>query len=210
MKDAYQLRHRVFAEKLGQSSLAEAEGQERDQFERPDAVHLIATRCGRVAGYACLMPTVGSRFEAREAGRSGALAPRGLDTYTLGHFCAAQPCQTGGCETCQAGSELVAGIVEWGLACKVSKIVAEIDTYWLQRAQEFQFRAQALGPAEADGRIGATLLEFGPQTLETIRSHRKHWEPVLSYRGEHEIKLPPANPGAGKPRDGSSAPRISH
>ena len=187
MEQVYRLRYRAFAEELGWKVLANTEGLERDQLERLDAVHLIAVRCGRVAGYQRMLPTVGPHVPSSVSSKQ---LPRGLDTYELTHYCVAPACREGGCVTCSAGSELVAGFVEWGLACKVNKVIVEFEAVWLLRSLQlgFQVKSPRAQTRTANQQAVATLLEFDTATLQAIRDYRKHWDPVVSFLGEHESK----------------------
>ena len=183
MEQVYRLRHKVFAEELGRLDLAE--GLERDQFEWPDAVHLIWSRGGEVEGYLRMLPTVGLHVRPGSFSRAclGSF-PRGLDTYELTRYCVARECRDEGCGT---SSELIAGLVEWGLACRVNKVVAKLDAAWLLRALVLRFKVKALHAAPSDGKDHvAMLVEFDTSVLEAIRSYRKHWAPVVSFLGEHE------------------------
>ena len=47
---------------------------------------------------------------------------------------------------------------------------------------------RVLKPAPANQQAVATLLEFDTATLRAIRDYRKHWDPVVSFLGEHESK----------------------
>ena len=189
MEQVYKLRYRVSAEELGWGDLASAQGLERDQDERPDAVHHICVRDGIVAGYLCLLPTVGPHVQAGNFPRQGrAQLPRGLDTYELTRYCVAPACREGGCSTCGAASELIAGIVEWGLACRVDKIVIAFKTYWLFHALQLKFQVRSLCAESKSGPLLPALLEFNQVTLQAIRDYRKHLSPVVSFLGEHEGK----------------------
>jgi acyl-homoserine lactone synthase len=189
MDQVYRLRHRVFAEELGRFDLASAEGLERDQFERPDAVHHIWSRAGKVAGYLRLLPTVGPHVPSSiSANTCSGRFPRGLDTYELTRYCVAREWRD---EGCGIGSELIAGLAEWGLACRVNKVIAEMETAWLFRAMQLKFKVSALHAQLAAGKERmAMLIEFDASVLEAIRAYRKHWDRVVSFLGEHEAKRP--------------------
>ncbi len=189
MEQVYRLRHRGFVEELGWKDLVSAQGLERDQFERPDAIHQICVRGGNVAGYQRMLPTVGPYVPSDDYPRlcEGPI-PRGLDIYEMTHYCAAPACRKEACSTCAAGSELIAGFVEWGLACKVGKVIVEFEADWMLRALQLKFQVQPLG-AEAtigDRRLLPAVLGFDRATLQAIRDYRKHWTPVVSFLGEHK------------------------
>ena len=191
MEQVYKLRYRVSAEELGWGDPASVQGLERDQDERPDAVHHICVRDGTVAGYQCLLPTVGPQVQAGDfPGEGQEPLPRGLDTYQLTRYCVAPACSERSCSTCGAASELIAGFVEWGLACRVDKIIVAFKTYWLRRALQLKFKVRPLCAGNKSGNHLPALLEFNPATLQAIRDYRGHANPVVSFLGEHEAKRP--------------------
>ncbi len=186
-EQVHRLRHEVFVEELGWSDLASADGLERDQFDRPDAVHHICVRDGKVAGYLRMLPSVEPHLLSDVfPGLCEGPLPRGLDTYEMSRYCVAPAYREGRRGVSSVGSELMAGGVEWGLACGVSKIVTEVETIWVLRWLQLKFLVRPLGFETQIGkqRIVATLLEFNRSTLQTIREYRKHWTPVVSFLGE--------------------------
>ncbi len=189
MEQVHQLRHQVFVEELGWSDLASADGLERDQFDRPDAVHHICVRDNRVAGYQRMLPTVKPHLLSDVFPKlcEGPL-PRDLDTYELSRYCVAPGFREGRRGVSSVGSELMAGGVEWGLACGVKRVVTEVETIWVLRWLQLKFLVRPLGFETKIGKqqIVATSLEFNRATLQSIRDYRKHWLPVVSFLGEHE------------------------
>lgn len=189
MEQVYRLRYRASAEEFGWGDLTAAQGLERDQEERPDAVHHICMRNGKVVGYQCVLPTVGPHVPAGSLSKQcQSWVPRGLDIFELARYCVAPACREGGCSTCGAASELIAGLVEWGLACRVRKVTLAFEPYWLLRALQLNFRAQPLFAECKNANLVPVLLEFDAATLEAIRDYRKHHAPVVSFLGEHEGK----------------------
>jgi acyl-homoserine lactone synthase len=192
MEQVYRLRYRVSAEEFGWGDLATAQGLERDQEERPDAVHHICVRDGAVTGYQCLLPTVGPHVQGDGPAKRGPRQlPRGLEIYELARYCVAPACCEGGCGSCGAASELIAGLVEWGLACRVGKIVIAFKPYWLIRVSQLKFRVRPLGTECGSGSLGPVLLEFDAATLLALRDYRGHRAPVASFLGEHDGKGAP-------------------
>lgn len=189
MEQVYRLRHQVFVEELGWSDIAKADGLERDQFDRPDAVHQICVRDGKVAGYQRMLPTVGPHLLADVLPHlcEGPL-PRGLDTYEMTRYCVAPGYREGRRGVSSVGSELIAGGVEWALACGVKKVIVETETIWVLRWLQMKFLVRPLGFETQIGkqRIIAALLEFNRSTLQAIREYRKHWTPVVEFLGEHQ------------------------
>ncbi len=189
MEQVYRLRHQVFVEELGWSDLIKSDGIERDQFDRADAVHQICVRDGKVAGYQRMLPTVKPHLLSDVFPElcEGPL-PRGLDTFELTRYCVAPSYREGRRGVSSVGSELMAGFVEWGLACRVNKVIIEFETIWVLRALQLKFLVRPLGFETQIGnqKIVATLLEFNRATLQSIREYRKHWTQVVTFLGEHE------------------------
>lgn len=187
MDQVYRLRHQVFVDELNWSDLWSADGLERDQFDRPDAVHHICVRDGKVAGYQRMLPTVEPHLLSDVFPElCQGPPPRGLDTYELTRYCVVPAHREGRRGVGSVGSELMAGFVEWGLACRVNKVIIEFETIWVLRALQLKFMVRPLGFETQIGKqqIVATLLEFNRATLQSIREYRKHWTPVVSYLGE--------------------------
>jgi acyl-homoserine lactone synthase len=189
MEQVHRLRHQVFVEELGWNDLASADGLERDQFDRPDTVHQICVRDGKVAGYQRMLPTVKPHLlsDVYPELCEGPL-PRGLDIYEMTRYCVAPGYREGRRGVGSVGSELMAGGVEWALACRVKKVVTQIEAIWVLRWLQLKFLVRPLGFETQIGnqRIVATVLEFNWATLQAIREYRKHWTPVVSFLGEHE------------------------
>ncbi|MFY9641430.1 MAG: acyl-homoserine-lactone synthase [Rhodomicrobium sp.] len=189
MKQVYRLRHEVFVNEMGWKDLYSPDGLERDQFDRPDAVHFICVRDGKVVGYQRGLPTVKPHLlsdvfpELCEGP-----VPRGLDTYELSRHCVAPGYREGRRGVSSVGSELMVGGVEWGLACGANKAVTEVETIWVLRWLQLKFLIRPLGYATqiGDQLIVALLMEFNRSTLQVIREYRKHSAPVVTYLGELE------------------------
>ncbi len=189
MEQVYRLRHQVFVEELGWSDLASPDGLERDQFDRPDAIHQICVRDGKVAGYQRMLPTVEPHLLSDVFPNlcEGPL-PCGLDTYELSRYCVAPGYREGRRGLGSVGSELIAGGIEWGLACGVNKVVTEGETIWVLRWLQLKFLVRPLGFETKIGtqQIVAAMLEFNRSTLQAVREYRKQWTPVTTYLGELE------------------------
>jgi acyl-homoserine lactone synthase len=189
MEQVHRLRHHVFVRELGWSGLDSPGGLERDQFDRDDAVHHICVRDGKVAGYQRMLPTLEPHLLSDVFPElcQGPL-PRGLDTYELTRYCVDPAYREGRRGVSSVGSELMAGFVEWGLACGVDKVIIEFETIWVLRSLQLKFLVRPLGFETKIGnqQIVATLLEFNRGTLQAIRDYRKYWGQVAEFLGEHQ------------------------
>lgn len=184
MDEVYRLRHKVFVEELKWTNLTSPDGLERDSFDRPDAIHHICIRDGRIAGYQRMLPTLRPHLlsdvfpELCEGP-----PPRGLDIYELTRYCVAPAHREGRRGVSSVGSELMAGFVEWGLGCGVNKVVIEFETIWVLRALQLKFLVRPLGLETQIGsqKIVATEVSFNQRTLDAIRDYRGHHLGVVEY-----------------------------
>lgn len=86
-------RHRIFIERLGWQ-LPVQDGLERDQFDRPDTVYVVAKNdAGQICGCARLLPTTDPYLlgEVFPQLMNGAPVPSQHDVWELSRFAAADP-----------------------------------------------------------------------------------------------------------------------
>lgn len=179
----HRLRHKTFVEEMGWDELRRADGLEIDQFDHEEAVHHLVLRQGELAGYQRMLPTT------REHLLSEVLSdlcigerPSGPNIFELTRYVVAEGHRDGRRGVSTVGSELIAGFVEWGLACGVDKVIIEFEPMWVLRALQLHFLAQPLGYQRryGDQQVVATLLTFNRHTLDVIRARRSHFLPVLA------------------------------
>lgn len=182
----YALRHKVFVDEMGWEDLRSADGKERDQFDDHHAVHHLCVRDNLVVGYQRMLPTtrphlLSDIFPQLCVGTS----PRGPGIYELTRYCVSSGHREGRRGVGSVGSELIAGLVEWGLQAGVHKAIIEFEPMWVLRAMQLQFLARPLGLQTriGDQNIVATELTFNEHTLETIREFRGHDEAVIRCLG---------------------------
>ncbi len=194
MEQVYRLRHDVFVDELEWKDLARDDRLERDQFDRPDAVHHICVRNDKVVGYQRMLPTMEPHLltdvfpELCEGP-----PPRGHNIYELTRYCVASAYREGRRGVSSVGSELMAGFVEWGMDLDVDNVIIEFEAIWVLRALQLKFLVQPLGFETKIGKqkIVATKLGFNDTTLNSIREYRHHHEPVVAYVGELEKEQAP-------------------
>lgn len=185
----YRLRHKVFVEDMGWEDLRSPDGREQDKFDDHHAIHHLCVRDGKVVGYQRMLPTtrphlLSDIFPQLCVGTS----PRGPGIYELTRYCVAPAHREGRRGVGSVGSELIAGLVEWGLQAGVHKAIIEFEPMWVLRAMQLQFLARPLGLQTRIGEqnIVATELTFNEHTLQTIREFRGHTEPVVRFLGAME------------------------
>lgn len=78
-------------------------------------------------------------------------------------------------------SGLMAGLVEWGLALGVGRVVCEMHPLHLLTLIQLHFQIGPLGLPEPVGgeEVVALTADFEARTLRRLREIRNHHEPVL-------------------------------
>lgn len=187
------LRHSVFVDEMGWEDLRRPDGRERDQFDDAYAVHHFCMRNDRVIGYIRMLPTLRPYLlsEVFPDLCEGA-PPRAANCYELTRYCVAPAYREGKRGVSSAGSELIAGFVEWGLACGVNRVILEFEPMWVLRAMQLRFLVRPLGFQQkiGDQQIVATEVTFDKRTLATIREFRGHPYPVVEFCGQLAEQIP--------------------
>lgn len=143
------------------------------------AVHQFClTDDERVVGYQCLMSTLRPTLRGADfATLCEGPPPRAADIYELSGRCIDRTCHDGEHVISSVAGEMTAGLIEWGLAHGISRILLETDLSWVLRAMQLRFHVRPLGPPKMAGtrQLLAVELTFDPRTLAAVRD----------YRGDH-------------------------
>ena len=182
MEEVWHLRHKVFVEEKGWTELAKPDGREIDQFDTPEAVHLLAMEGGKVIGYSRLLPTIRPHLLSEVFPHlcEGDL-PRGPRIWEWTRQAVAPAHRARGTSRLVT-VRLMAGIVEWGMANGVTSLVTMMPLLYLLPFLDTHFRAVPLGlPTVIDGeRTIAVRAEFDMRTLKRLRAMRGDPNPVLA------------------------------
>lgn len=183
MEQVWRLRHAVFVEEKGWHDLARPDGREIDQFDTPHAVHVLAIEEGRVIGYSRLLPTTRPHLLSDVLPQlcEGEL-PRGHDTWEWTRQAVARSHRARGKAVNPVSLALLSGILEWGMAHGVRRLVLQMPTLYLLHVVQLHFRAHPLGlPQSISGEeIIAATAEFDERTLARLRNLRGDPRPVLA------------------------------
>jgi acyl homoserine lactone synthase len=167
-------RHRIFIEKLGWPLPVE-NGLERDQFDRPDTVYVVARdRAGVICGCARLLPTtrpylLGEVFPNLLGGQP---VPSEAAVWELSRFAAATPDSygTSAAEAAINTRTLLAAAVS-GAATQGAERLITVSPLGIERLlQRMGVHAHRAGPpAYADGKpIFACWIEIDDQTRRAL------------------------------------------
>lgn len=189
------LRHQVFVEEMGWEDLRRADGREFDQFDDEHAVHHFCVRDGAVVGYQRMLPTTRPNLLSSVFPELCEGTPPSSDRiWELTRYCVATEHRDGRRGVSTAGSELIAGFVEWGMSSGIDNVIIEFEPMWVLRAMQLQFLARPLGFQRKIGnqQIVATQVTFGQRTIDAIRAFRGAHAPVLELWGRLGEAMPQA------------------
>lgn len=185
-RQVHALRHQVFVEEMRWEDLRSPDGLERDGYDTPHAVHHLAIRGDRVAGYQRMLPTTRPHLLSQELRHLCAdPLPSGPQVWEVTRYCVAPAFREGRRAVGSVGSELLAATVEWAVESHVTQLLYAFEISWVGRAVQLGFRVRSLGfplPVENQTVVAAELMH-GPDTLRMIRRHRGESEPVLELVG---------------------------
>jgi len=183
MEQAYRLRHEVFVGEMGWTDLARPDGREIDQFDDDRAVHMICRRDGQVIGYQRMLPTTRPHLLSEVMPQLCEVErPVGLHVWEWTRYCVAKQHRDRGRKLSPIGNALLTGIVEWGLATGMDRVVIEMNPIWLLRLAELKFLPLPLGiPKDISGdNVMAVEARFDRRTLQMLRDMRGEGDrPVL-------------------------------
>jgi acyl-homoserine lactone synthase len=183
MEQVWRLRHSVFVEEKRWMDLARPDGREIDQFDTPEAIHVLAIEEGRVIGYSRLLPTTRPHLLSEVLPQlcEGDL-PRGPDTWEWTRQAVARSHRARGKAINPVSLSLLAGILEWGMANGVRRLVLQMPTLYLLHVVQLHFRAHPLGLPQSIGGedIIAATAEFDARTLARLHELRGDARSVLA------------------------------
>ena len=185
-EQVHALRHRVFVEEMGWEALRSSDGLEIDEFDTPYAIHHVAIRDGKVAGYQRMLPTIRPHLLSQDLNYLCAeRAPTGPGVWEVTRYCVAPAFREGRRAVGIVGSELLAATVEWATASNVTRLLYAFETSWIARAVQLGFRVRSLGfPRKVENQtVVAAELIYGPDTLSTIQHYRNHFDSVIEFAG---------------------------
>ena len=185
-RQVHALRHAVFVEEMGWEELRSPDGQEVDQFDDRHAIHHVAVRDGKVAGYQRMLPTTRPHLLSTNLRYLCAdRVPASPATWEVTRYCVAPAFREGRRAVGSVGSAFIAASVEWALSAGVTSLLYAFETSWIGRAMQLGFLVHSLGfPTRvANQTVVAAELIHGPSTLDVIRDYRGQSEPVIEFVG---------------------------
>lgn len=185
-RQVHALRHAVFVDEMAWEDLRSPDGLEVDRFDDKFAIHHVAVRDGKVAGYQRMLPTTRPHLLSTELRHLCAdRIPAGPATWEVTRYCVAPAFREGRRATGSVGSAFIAASVEWALSAGVTSLLYAFETSWVGRAIQLGFRVRSLGFPTwvVNQTIVAAELIHGPSTLSAIRDYRNQSDPVIEFVG---------------------------
>jgi acyl-homoserine lactone synthase len=173
LEQSYRLRHRVYVDELKWRGLPPRDdGRELDQFDTPDAVHLLYLENGTVFGGTRLVSTTQPHLLSEVFAHFAAIrgVPRQPDIAEWTRFYVA-PERREEHKASRVGSIVLASMVDYALQEGLSAVSALMNTFWLPRFLGYGWRVRPLGlPDVHDGEwLVAGTIDINPQALAGIR-----------------------------------------
>jgi acyl-homoserine lactone synthase len=186
-------RHLIYVEERGWADLRKDDGLERDQFDTPDAVHLIAMSSGEVVGGSRLIPmsqpTLLSEVFPHLVERGA--VPRESHSIDWTRMFVVPAHRLGRRPRSVAGA-LFCGVMEYCLAVGATRVGGIMETFWLPRWQEFGWTTRPLGlPQNIAGSMTlAAFIDVSEQALANVRAATGWHESVLTWSEAPESEAP--------------------
>jgi len=151
----YQLRHRVFVDRLGWRALARPDGRETDQFDVVTAMHLVGIERARVVSYSRLLPTSGPHLlrDVYPELVRGARVPDGEGVYEWTRLCTDPDRDDASAPISRPARELFVAMAEFCVAHGIHTIIAESDPLWITRLGQLGWHVRPLAlPSMLEGK----------------------------------------------------------
>lgn len=186
LQQMFRQRHRVFRERLGWD-VPSHNGMERDQFDRPDAVYLVASDDkGDVVGSWRLLPTL-RPYMASTVFRNvlgDVEPPSDPGIWETSRF-VVEASTTGdrSAVACRTTAELLCALCEFGIAYNIRQVISVQDPFvtrltkrMLGAGPAWQSRMQRIGNSMAM----AAVYDVTGSALDHLRSHFNVPAPIIS------------------------------
>lgn len=172
LEDAFRFRHRIFVEEARWEALRKSDGLERDQFDDEHAVHMLLYNEAALIGYQRLLPTTRPYLLTEVYPQlCDGKPPASPDLFEWTRFAVEREYRGDGKSLGQAGTELVLGFVDWGLANGVEGVVVELEPIQTLKFIQCHFLAYPLGVAHPIGGrdVVALVARFDERTRRRLR-----------------------------------------
>jgi acyl-homoserine lactone synthase len=190
LDQSYRLRYRIYIEELKwRGPPRRDDSREIDQFDTPDAVHLLYLENNRVVGGTRLFPTTEPHMLSEVFPHFAAIrgVPREPDIAEWTRFYVT-PERREEHKASRVGSIVLASMIDYALREGLSAVSALMNTLWLPRFLGYGWRVRPLGlPDVHDGEwLVAGTIDISAEALAGIRrAHAVEERSALVRLGAH-------------------------
>lgn len=180
----FRMRHRVLVDKKGWEEIRKPDGIECDEFDRDDAIYLIATDFnGSVAGCVRFTPSLSPNLTSEHFLQLCDLEvpPRGEGIYDASRLVVEHNLQKRARASVIA-SELICGCIEAGIAMGLDEFTAVMNVPYVTLSLSMGWDIRPLGTPQqvGDEAVIAVKVKTNEKQLAQARQSRKYPKRVLS------------------------------
>lgn len=173
LEQSYRLRYRIYIEELKWRGLARRDdGREFDQFDTPEAVHLLYIEGERVLGGTRLVPTTEPHLLSEVFPHFVTVGevPRRPDIAEWTRFYV-EPSRRDEHKASRVGSLVLSSMIDYSLNEGLSAVSALMNTFWLPRFLGYRWRVRPIGlpTVHDDEWLVAGTIDITPEALSGIR-----------------------------------------
>ena len=187
IEEVYRFRHRFFVEHMRWENLRRPDGREIDDFDGPDAVHIVHKDKAGVFIYTRLLPTTGPHLiqDVYPEILQGNVAPQGPDVWEWTRAALAPERRDSRKGADPMTGRMFISVVEAALYLGIRGLLVETHPALLTRALEVGFEARPLAlPTTYKGEpVLAMWTGVTEQTLPTMRRIFDLPDPILEIDG---------------------------
>ena len=193
LESYHRWRHLIYVEERGWTDLRKPDGLERDQFDTPQAVHLLALENGRVVGGSRLMqtsrPSILSEVFPYLVERSE--LPSDDETLDWTRMFVV-PSHRGAGRPRSVRGALLTSVMQYALSANARRVGGVMEAFWLSQFAAVGWRMQILGLPRpvAGAMVLAAFVAVDDAALRSVRASTGWTESLLRYEPDrrHEVR----------------------
>jgi acyl-homoserine lactone synthase len=192
LESYHRWRHLIYVDERGWEELRHPDGLERDQFDTPQAVHLLALENGSVVGGSRLMrasgPTILSEVFPHLVERCD--LPRDEETLDWTRMFVV-PSHRGGGKTRSVRGALLTAVMQYALSAGARRVGGVMEAFWLSQFAAVGWRVEILGLPRpvAGAMVLAAFAAVDEAALRRVRASTGWTDSLLCYGPEHRPEV---------------------
>jgi acyl-homoserine lactone synthase len=192
LESYHRWRHLIYVEERGWGDLRKPDGLERDEFDTPQAVHLLALENGRIVGGSRLMrasrPTILSEAFPHLVERNE--LPRDDETLDWTRMFVV-PSHRGAGKPRSVRGALLTSVMEYALSASARRVGGVMEAFWLSQFAAIGWRMQILGLPRpiAGAMVLAAFVAVDDAALRSVRTSTGWTESLLRYEPDRRREV---------------------